>query len=90
VLLGVEGGEHYGFVMDVGGVLVDGGGGLGAEVAVAGIEFESGDVVGAVGAGELHAAFDASDGVEAFHRIECSLLRGDGKARGVGSEGNEG
>ncbi len=90
MLLGVERGEHYGLVMDVGGVLVDGGGGLGAKVAVAGIEVECGDVVRAVRAGELHAAFDASDGVEAFHRIECSLLRADEKARGVGSEGNAG
>jgi hypothetical protein len=90
VLLGVEGGEHYGLVVDFGGVLVDGGGGLGAEVAVASVEVESGDVMGAMRAGELRAAFDASDGVEAFHRIECSPLRGDGKTRGWGSEGNEG
>ena len=73
-LLGVEGGEHYGFVVDAGGVAVDGGGGLGAEVAVAGVEIESGDVVGAVGAGELHASLDARNGVKAFHRFECSLL----------------
>ena len=84
VLLGVEGGEHYGLVVDAGGVLIDGGGGLGAEVAVAGIEVESADVVGAVGAGELHAAFDASDGVEAFHRFECSLLAEEWKGTGVG------
>jgi hypothetical protein len=90
VLLGVEGGEHYGLVVDFGGVLVDGGGGLGAEVAVARVEVESGDVVRAARAGELHAAFDASDGVEAFHRIECSPLRANAKARGWGSEGNEG
>ncbi len=90
VLLGVERGEHYGLVVDFGGVLVDGGGSLGAEVAVARVEVERGDVVGAVRAGELHATFDASDGVEAFHRIECSPLVGDEKARGVGSEGNEG
>ena len=90
MLLGVEGGEHDGLVVNFGGVLVDGGGGLGAEVAVARVEVESGDVVSAVRAGELHAAFDASDGVEAFHRIECSLLCEDGKARGWGSEGNEG
>jgi hypothetical protein len=47
-------------------------------------------VVGAVGAGELHAALDASDGVEALHNFECSPLGGNGKARGWGSEGNEG
>ena len=90
MLLGVERGEHYGFVVDVGGVAVDGGGGLSAEVAVAGVEVEGADVVGAVGAGELHAALDACDGVEAFHNSECSLLAGKAKARGWGSEGNRG
>jgi len=40
-----------------------------------------------VGAGELHAALDASDGVEALHNFECSPLGGNGKARGWGSEG---
>jgi len=74
VLLGVEGGEHYGFMVHAGGVVVDGGGGLGAEVAVARIEVERADVVGAMSAGELHAALDASDGVEAFHRFECNCL----------------
>ena len=76
-LLGVEGGEHDRLVVDLGGVLVDGGGGLGAEVAVAGVELEGGDVVGAVGAGELHASLDARHGVEAFHSFECSLLAGE-------------
>ena len=76
MLLGVEGGKHYGFVVDFGGVLVDSGGSLGAEVAVAGVEIESADVVGAVGTGELHAALDASDGVEAFHSSECNCLAG--------------
>jgi hypothetical protein len=54
-------------VVDAGGVAIDGGGGLGAEVAVAGVEIECADVVGAAGAGELHAALDASDGVVALH-----------------------
>ena len=71
-LLGVEGGEHYGFVVDAGGVAVDGGGGLGAEVAVAGVEVEGADVVSAVGAGELHASFNARHAVETLHRFECS------------------
>jgi hypothetical protein len=89
VLLGVEGGEHHGLVMDGGGVLVNGGGGLGAEVAVAGIEVEGADVVGTMGAGKLHATFDASDGVEALHSSECSPLAEERKARWSGSEGNE-
>jgi hypothetical protein len=89
-LLGVEGGEHYGLVVDGGGVAVDGGGGLGAEVAVAEVEVEGADVVGAMGAGELHASLDAGDGVEAFHRIQSSLFVGKGKTRGWGGEGNAG
>ncbi len=84
MLLGVERGEHYGFVVDVGGVLVDGGGGLSAEVAVTGVEIERADVVGAVSAGELHAALDASDGVEAFHNFECMRVGGECKGTGVG------
>jgi hypothetical protein len=73
-LLGVEGGKHYRLVVDAGGVAIDGGGGLGAEVAVAGVEVESADVVGTVGAGKLHASLDAGDGVEPFHNFQCSLL----------------
>jgi hypothetical protein len=64
---GVEGGVGYGFVVDFGGVLDDGGGGLGAQVAEVGVEIEGVDVVRAVGAGELHASLDALDGVKALH-----------------------
>ena len=90
VLLGIERRKHDGLVVDAGGVLVDGGCSLGAEVAVARVEVECADVVGAVGAGKLHAALDASDGVEALHRFECNPFAAKGKARGWGSEGNEG
>jgi hypothetical protein len=72
--LGVEGGEHYGFVVDGGGVAVDGGGGLSAKVAVAGVEVEGADVMGAMGAGELHASLDAGDGVKALHNFESRLF----------------
>jgi hypothetical protein len=89
-LPGVEGREHYRLVVNAGGVLVDGGSGLGAEVAVARVEVECTDVVGAVGAGEPHAAFDASDSVEALHNFECSLLAAKGKTPWWGSESNEG
>jgi len=84
VLLGVERGEHYGLVVNFGGVVVDGSGGLGAEVAVAGIEIERADVMGAVGAGKLHTTLDASDGVEAFHSFKCMGVGGDCKGTGVG------
>jgi hypothetical protein len=81
-LLGVERGEHYGFVVNAGGVEIDSSGCLSAEVAVARVEVESADVVGAVGAGKLHASFDAGDGVKALHRIQCSLFARERKARG--------
>ncbi len=63
MLLGIERGEHYRLVMNLGGVVVNGGGGLGAEVAVAEIEVKSADMMGAVIAGELHTALDACDGI---------------------------
>ena len=81
-LLGIEGGEHYRLVVDAGSVAVDGGCGLGAEVAVAEIEVESADVVGAVSTGELHAAFDAGDGVEAFHNSSVVFWRGSDRHGG--------
>ena len=62
-------------MVDAGGVAVDGGGGLGAEVAVARVEVESADVVGAVGAGEPHASLDARHGVETFHNSSVVLWR---------------
>jgi hypothetical protein len=45
---------------------VDGGSGLGTEVASLNVEVEGGDVVFTMGAGELHAALDALDSV-GFH-----------------------
>ena len=74
-MLVVEGGEHYWFVVDGGGVAIDGGGGLGAEVAVAEVEVEGADVVGAAGAGELHASFDAGDGVMSLHNSSVVFWR---------------
>jgi hypothetical protein len=69
-------------VVNIGGVLVDGGGRLGAEVAVAGIEIEGADVVGAMGAGKLHAALDASDGVLALHNSSVVFWRGSERHEG--------
>jgi hypothetical protein len=63
-------------VVDAGGVHVDGCGGLGAEIAVAGVEVESADVVGAAGAGKLHASLDASDGVVPLHNFSVVPWRG--------------
>ena len=92
MLLGVEGGEHHGLVVGARGVEIDGGGGLGAEVAVTGVEVESADVVGAAGAGELHASLDAGDGVMSIHnssvvfwRENCRHGGGAAKVMGVRS-----
>jgi hypothetical protein len=90
VLLGVEGGEHYGLVVGAGGVEIDGGGGLGAKVAVAEIEVECADVVGASGAGELHASLDAGDGVMSIHNSSVVFWRensrhGGGAAKVMGA-----
>lgn len=88
-LLAVERREHYGLVVDFGGVLVNGGRGLRAQVAIASVEIEGGYVMGAVGAGELHPSLNARDGVEALHSFECSPLERERKARAVSSEGND-
>jgi hypothetical protein len=53
-------------VVSCGGVLVDGGGRLGAEIAQFGIELRGGYGVCAAGARELHAAKDALDSI-GFH-----------------------
>lgn len=97
-LLGVERGKHYGLMMDIGGVAIDGGCGLGAQVAVASVEVKGADVVGAVGAGELHASLNARDGVKALHNASVVLWRrrerhGGGAAKvtkGQFQSGNEG
>lgn len=64
-------------MVDFGGMLIDSGRGLGAEVAIAEVEIQSADVVSAAGAGKSHAAFDACDGVMSLHNPECSLLRAE-------------
>lgn len=76
MLLGIEGREHDRFVVHARGMPVYGGGSLGAKVAVAGVEIEGADVVGAMGAGELHASLDAGDGVETLHSFESNLFSG--------------
>lgn len=65
-------------MVNCGGVLIDRGRGLGAEVAVAGIEIEGADVMGAPGAGELHAALDASDGVVSLHNSSVVVWQENG------------
>ena len=82
MLLVVQGREHYWFVVDAGGVEIDGGRGLGAQVAVVEIEVESADVVGAAGAGELHASLDARYGVVSLHSSSVVFSRGSDRHGG--------
>jgi hypothetical protein len=62
----VGGGNHHGFVVSFGGVLVHGGGGLGAEVSGFGVEVEGADAVRAMSTDESHAALDPFDAI-GFH-----------------------
>jgi hypothetical protein len=69
-------------VVDAGGVAIDGGGGLCAEVAVAEVEVERADVVSAAGAGELHASLDAGDGVVSLHNFSVVSSHGSDRHGG--------
>ena len=55
--------------MRFGGMLTDGGRGLGAEVAALGVEIECANAVFTVGAGELYAVLDAL-GAIGFHCLK--------------------
>jgi hypothetical protein len=77
-LLHVERRDGHRFVVDFGGVLIERGGGLGTEVAVAGVKVQCGNTVVAMSAGELHASGDAFGGVVS-HCNDCS-------GRSAGSE----
>ena len=63
-------------MVNAGGVAVDFRCGLSAKVPIVDVEIESANVVGATGAGELHASLDAGDGVVSFHNFESSLFVG--------------
>jgi hypothetical protein len=65
-LLGFGGGYDHGFVVGLGGMVIDGGSGLGAEVASPDVKIESRNAVLTPVAGELHSALDAMNLV-GFH-----------------------
>ena len=70
-----------------GGVSIDYGCGLGAEVAGFRVEVQCADAMGTLRAGELHAALDALDSV-GFHCLNCSPLHATAGTRWWGSESN--
>lgn len=83
----IGGGNRRGFVVHFRGVLVDGGRGLGAEVAPLRVKIERADAVFTVRAGEPYAAPDALDPV-GFHTLNSSPPRGGHGARQCGGDGN--
>lgn len=65
--------NHHGFMVRVGGMLIDGSRGLGAEVAGLGVEIQRADAVFAARAGEPHSTLDALHAV-GFHCLNCNPL----------------
>jgi hypothetical protein len=66
-----------------GGMGVDGGGGLGAQVSGFSVEIQSADAVGTLLARELHAVLDAFDAI-GFHCLNCMPYRGSDEDALVG------
>ena len=73
--------------MRLGGVIVDHGRGLGAEVAGFRVEVQRADAVFTLRAGELHAALDALNFV-GFHYLNCSPRQAGAGKRWLSSESN--
>ena len=81
-LLAIGGGHYHGDVVGFGGVIVDHGGGLGAEVAGFRVEIQRADAVLTLRAGELHTALDPLDSV-GFHCMNSSpFASGSGHSDG--------
>jgi hypothetical protein len=77
-LLDLSGRDDRGLVVDLGGVLIEGGGGLSAQVAIPEIEVEGADAVRAADAGELQASHDSLGRVISHGWIVTRRWRGDG------------
>lgn len=86
-LLDVVGRDDRGLVVDLGSVLIEGGGGLRAEVAFPEVEVEGANAVRTTNAGELYASLDPLGGVGAHGLIVSPRWRGNGARWSVG-EGN--
>jgi hypothetical protein len=81
-LLQVEGREHYRFVVNAGGVAVDGSGGLRAQVPVPAIKIECADGMRAARAGKPHATLNPRDGVVPLHTLSVVLCGAKDRHRG--------
>ena len=82
-LLDLGVGDNHGLVVNLGGMLIEGVGGLGAEVAVLKVEVKRADAVRAADAGELRTALDAL-GCVVFHNLIVSpRKRGNGALGGA-------
>jgi len=66
----VGSGDNHGLVVNLGGMLIEGTGGLGAEVAILEVEVKRADPVWAADAGELRASLDPLGSV-ASHKLDC-------------------
>ena len=88
-LLDVGVGDNHGLVVNLGGVLIEGVGGLRAEVAVLEVEVKRAHAVRAADAGELGAALDPLGSVVSHNLIVSPKRRGNG-ALWSGGEGNRG
>ena len=86
-LLAVGRRDHHGRLVRRGGVRIDCGSGLGAEIPNFGVKLQSCDAMGALLARELHAALNALDSI-GFHSMDCSRHGDEGVDAMVGSEGN--
>ena len=75
--------------MNLGGMLIEGVGGLGAEVAVLEVEVKRADAVRAADAGELHTTLDPLGCVVSHNLIVSPKTRGNG-ALWSGDECNAG
>ena len=88
-LLDVGVGDNHGLVVNLGGMLIEGVGGLGAEVAVLEVEVKRADAVRAADAGELRTALDPLGCVVTHNLIVSPRTRGNG-ALWSGDECNTG
>ena len=75
-LLDVGVGDNHGLVVNLGGMLIEGVGGLGAEVAVLKVEVKRADAVRAADAGELRTALDPL-GCVVSHNTDCKSQGGE-------------